>query len=51
MWPVLIVAYYKLAKREEKDMEKEFGEGYRRYMGRVPMFIPRFGKREAQKNK
>jgi len=41
MWPVLIGAYYKLAKREEKDMEKEFGEEYRRYRERVPMFIPR----------
>ncbi len=41
MWPVLIGAYYKLAKKEEKDMEKEFGEAYGRYRERVPMFVPR----------
>ncbi|MBI5599236.1 MAG: isoprenylcysteine carboxylmethyltransferase family protein [Deltaproteobacteria bacterium] len=41
MWPVLILAYYRLAKREEKEMEKEFGAGYRKYMEEVPMFMPR----------
>lgn len=40
MWPVLIAAYYKLAKREEGDMEKEFGDAYKKYKERVPMFIP-----------
>lgn len=44
MWPVLAAAYYKLAKREEKDMEKEFGEEYGRYRERVPMFIPRISR-------
>ncbi len=41
MWPVLITAYYKLSKKEEADMGKEFGEAYKKYKERVPMFIPR----------
>ncbi len=41
MWPVLIFAYYRLSKKEEADMEKEFGDAYAQYRGRVPMFIPR----------
>lgn len=41
MWPVLILAYYRLSKREEAEMEREFGEAYRAYREQVPMFIPR----------
>jgi len=41
MWPVLAFAYYRLARKEEADMEKEFGEAYRMYREKVPMFIPR----------
>lgn len=43
MWPVLIFAYYRLAKREEGEMEKEFGEAYKKYKEEVPMFILRPG--------
>ena len=31
---------------EEKEMEKKFGEEYRKYKKSVPMFIPRLGKRK-----
>lgn len=41
MWPVLVLAYYGLSKKEEADMEQEFGEVYRGYKERVPMFFPR----------
>ncbi|MBI5491293.1 MAG: isoprenylcysteine carboxylmethyltransferase family protein [Deltaproteobacteria bacterium] len=41
MWPVLIFAYYRLSKREEADMEREFGDAYKSYREQVPMFIPR----------
>jgi len=41
MWPVLAFAYYRLAKKEEDDMEREFGDAYRKYRDKVPMFIPR----------
>lgn len=41
MWPILVVMYYKLAKKEEKEMEKEFGEKYLQYKRNVPMIFPR----------
>lgn len=40
MWPILIFQYYRLAKREETEMEAEFGDEYIAYRERVPMFIP-----------
>lgn len=40
MWPVLLYMYYRLAKREEQDMEKEFGEEYLLYKERTNMFFP-----------
>lgn len=40
MWPILLVQYYRLAKREEAELEEEFGEEYRSYRERTPMFIP-----------
>ncbi|MBI5885686.1 MAG: isoprenylcysteine carboxylmethyltransferase family protein [Deltaproteobacteria bacterium] len=41
MWPALIFAYYRLSMKEEAEMEREFGEAYRRYREKTPMFIPR----------
>jgi protein-S-isoprenylcysteine O-methyltransferase Ste14 len=41
MWPILTVLYYKLAKREEAEMEQQFGEAYRQYRSRTGMFLPR----------
>ena len=40
MWPILAVMYYKLAKREEREMETTFGAKYSEYKQRTPMFIP-----------
>jgi len=40
MFPVLVFVYYRLSKREESDMIKMFGDEYKRYMERTPMFIP-----------
>lgn len=40
MWPILVFAYYRLAMREEKDVEKQFGREYLEYKKRVPAFIP-----------
>lgn len=44
MFPVLVFVYYRLSKREESDMVLLFGEEYRIYMGKTPMFMPRFKK-------
>lgn len=40
MWPFIALMYYRLAKREEKDMIKEFGEEYIMYMKKTKGFIP-----------
>ncbi|MFH1646922.1 MAG: isoprenylcysteine carboxylmethyltransferase family protein [Chloroflexota bacterium] len=44
MWPVLMYMYYRLSRREEKEMEAQFGEKYLAYRRQVPMFIPRLAK-------
>jgi protein-S-isoprenylcysteine O-methyltransferase Ste14 len=43
MFPVLVFVYYRLSKREESEMITLFGDEYRRYMEKTPMFIPRLG--------
>ena len=40
MWPIMAVLYYRLARREEREMEAEFGPSYRQYMQRTSMFLP-----------
>ncbi len=42
MWPILTFMYYRLARREEQEMEGLFGEKYAAYRQQVPMFLPRF---------
>jgi protein-S-isoprenylcysteine O-methyltransferase Ste14 len=41
LWPVVIIVYYRLAKKEEKEAEEQFGEEYLKYKQRVPGWIPR----------
>ncbi len=41
LFPVIVWAYYRLAKREEQQMLEKFGAAYATYRQRVPMFIPR----------
>ncbi len=43
MFPVLVVMYVRLARAEEREALAEFGDAYRRYMARVPGFVPRLG--------
>jgi methanethiol S-methyltransferase len=43
MYPILVVMYAFLGKREEAEMVAQFGDEYRRYRERVPAFLPRFG--------
>jgi len=44
MFPVLVFVYYRLAKREESEIIKIFGEEYNRYMEKTPMFMPKLGR-------
>lgn len=38
--PFLVARYVLLAREEDRELEKEFGEDFRRYRGTVPAFIP-----------
>lgn len=40
MAPVLMIAYYSLARQEERELEERFGEAYGRYKTRTPMLVP-----------
>tara|TARA_R110002094_G_scaffold43254_10_gene55390 strand:+ start:277 stop:942 length:666 start_codon:yes stop_codon:yes gene_type:complete len=41
MFPILLVMYWGLALREEREVEAELGDIYRRYAASVPRFVPR----------
>jgi len=43
MFPVLVIMYVRLARREEREIMAEFGDEYARYAARTPAFVPRFG--------
>jgi len=40
-FPIIVLAYAHLARKEERNMLGTFGDEYRAYQRRVPMFIPR----------
>ncbi len=41
MFPILVVVYSRLARREEREALKQFGEQYARYAANTPRFVPR----------
>ena len=41
MFPILVIVYLRLAKREEADAKKEFGEAWDAYARKTPAFIPK----------
>jgi protein-S-isoprenylcysteine O-methyltransferase Ste14 len=43
LYPIIVLAYYMLARSEERKVEEQFGDEFREYRQRVPMFIPRWG--------
>lgn len=44
MFPILVATYVRLSLKEEKEVEREFGDAYRRYAGGTPRFFPKLGK-------
>jgi len=40
MFPILVVVYARLARREEQQALTEFGDEYRRYQREVPTWLP-----------
>ncbi|MHA1485982.1 MAG: methyltransferase family protein [Promethearchaeota archaeon] len=44
--PLVILLNFLVAWKEEKELLKEFGETYKNYKERVPMFVPKFKKRK-----
>ena len=49
MFPILLIMYLKLARTEEHEALKIFGNKYKRYMERTPAFIPRHLTKERNK--
>lgn len=45
MFPILMFMYVRLARREERDARREFGEAYAYYERNTPAFFPRFGEK------
>jgi protein-S-isoprenylcysteine O-methyltransferase Ste14 len=43
MFPLLVYMYVRLARREEREVQREFGAAYARYAAVTPAFVPRFG--------
>lgn len=48
MFPILVIVYIQLAKREERDALAMFGEEYKNYMNKVSGFIPQFKSRSME---
>jgi protein-S-isoprenylcysteine O-methyltransferase Ste14 len=49
MYPILLFMYYRLARREERQVLKEYGDAYSKYKESTPMFFPI--KRPSRKKK
>jgi protein-S-isoprenylcysteine O-methyltransferase Ste14 len=47
--PLVILFNVLIAWKEEKELIKEFGEEYENYKKKVPMFFPKFKKRNKMK--
>lgn len=43
--PIYVLCNYLISWKEEKELASEFGKEYKNYQKKVPMFIPRFGKK------
>ena len=48
MFPILIVMYVRLARREKGEVRAQFGAAWDAYAADVPSFVPRLGRRLAK---
>lgn len=51
MFPILVFMYSRLAKSEEKESEKHFGEAWDKYSKKTPPFFPRLAGQEMVSSK
>lgn len=49
MFPLLVIMYVRLARREENESLAEFGETYEKYAAQTPAFMPRL--QQAENNR
>jgi protein-S-isoprenylcysteine O-methyltransferase Ste14 len=49
LWPLLVVLYRRQAKREEAILSEKFGERFRAYASKTPMFLPKLSLRRGPK--
>lgn len=47
LFPVIVWTYVRLARREERQMAKQFGGAYEAYRERTPSFFPKWGQWRA----
>ncbi|WP_449274505.1 methyltransferase family protein [Kocuria carniphila] len=47
MFPVLVVVYWRLGRKEEQVLTRQFGTAYQDYARRVPRFVPRLRRQAA----
>jgi methanethiol S-methyltransferase len=48
MFPVLVLMYVRLARREEREARTEFGDAYSRYAAATPAFVPVWPRAERE---
>jgi protein-S-isoprenylcysteine O-methyltransferase Ste14 len=48
MFPILVLMYVRLAHREEREIQVEFGEAYHRYATNTPRFFPHLRHRSVE---
>jgi protein-S-isoprenylcysteine O-methyltransferase Ste14 len=49
MFPILVVMYVRLARREEREALAAFGDAYARYAANTPAFFPRVGRAASKR--
>jgi protein-S-isoprenylcysteine O-methyltransferase Ste14 len=49
MFPILVLMYVRLAKREEREALREFGEAYVNYAAQTPPFFPHLNQAASSK--